>query len=138
MFNMAVLAGWGIGLGDFIVMPTVVVIEDDLSIRKFIGVNLRARGYTVLEAEDAEQGLSLLRANQPCLVLLDNRMPGMSGVELAQQIGADQSLAEIPVVLLTGAAPETLGDLSTVPIIAGVLLKPISVDELLSVVTAYT
>jgi chemosensory pili system protein ChpA (sensor histidine kinase/response regulator) len=119
-------------------MPTVVIIEDDASIRKFVSVNLRARGYTVLEAEDAEQGLSLLRANQPCLVLLDNRMPGMSGVELARQIGADQSLAEIPVVLITGAAPETLGDLSDVPTIAGVLMKPISVDELLSVVTAYT
>jgi CheY-like chemotaxis protein len=118
-------------------MSTVVVIEDDASIRKFVTVNLRARGYTVVEAEDAAQGLTALQTNRPGLVLLDNRMPGMSGVELARHIGADISLAEIPVVLITGAGPDALGDLSDVPGIAGVLMKPISVDELLSVVAAH-
>jgi CheY-like chemotaxis protein len=118
-------------------MSTIVIIEDDAAIRKFVTVNLRARGHTVIEAADGQQGLAVLYSNRPNLVLLDNSMPGMSGVELAREISVDQSLAGIPLVLLTGSGRESLGDLSDLPIISGVLMKPISVDDLLDVVAEY-
>jgi DNA-binding response OmpR family regulator len=118
-------------------MSTIVVIEDDAAIRKFISVNLRVRGYSVIEAADAQEGLNALRTHQTNLALVDNRLPGMSGVELARLIGLDKTLAAIPLVILSGAGPDDLGDLSDIQSVSGVLMKPISVEELLAVVTAH-
>lgn len=68
-------------------MATVVVVDDETDLRLLLGIALRRHGFDVVaEAVDGEDGLATvesLRPPVPDVVVLDNRMPGMSGVELA-------------------------------------------------------
>ena len=116
-------------------MPTIAIIEDSTAIRLFVAVNLKARGYRVVEADNAHDGLKLFSAEPLDLVLLDNGIPGMSGVDLARHTAADPLHAHVPIILLTGASHETLGDTSDIPTIRGILTKPISLDDLIQAVT---
>src|SRR5690349_22861333 len=64
----------------------VLVVDDDAAIRMVWALNLELAGFEVLEAEDGLLGLERAREDRPDLVLLDVRMPGLDGFELAQQL----------------------------------------------------
>jgi two-component system nitrogen regulation response regulator GlnG len=68
--------------------PTVLVIDDDAEVRYSINRVLSGQGYQVLEAGSGEDGVALVRRSPPDVVLLDNRMTGMSGLETLQHIRA--------------------------------------------------
>jgi two-component system, cell cycle response regulator CpdR len=59
-------------------MASLLIVEDEDNIRKFVATNLVARGFEVVEAGDAETGLDQLRTNPPDVLVLDIRLPGMS------------------------------------------------------------
>lgn len=77
----------------------VVVAEDDPDIRRLTSITLRRRGYEVLEASTGDAALALIRAERPDVAVLDDMMPGLTGVEVARALGADQATAGIPIVL---------------------------------------
>jgi CheY-like chemotaxis protein len=83
----------------------VLVVDDDDDIRESLEVLLRLHGYHVATAADGAEALARLKAEstRPCVILLDLMMPGMNGFELRTELTADQDLAEIPVVVITGA-----------------------------------
>jgi len=112
-------------------MPTILIVEDDSNIRQFVAVNLKARGYTVLQAENAEDGLQQLREHTPSALVLDIKLPGMSGWDMLVEIGADPSLLDIPVIIMT-ASPlsDHPGDISYSNI-ADKLVKPVSTADLM-------
>jgi DNA-binding response OmpR family regulator len=112
-------------------MPTVLIVEDDSNIRHFVAVNLKARGYTVLQAENAEDGLQQLREHTPGALVLDIKLPGMSGWDMLKQIDVDPKLLNIPVIILT-ASPlsDHPGDISYSNI-ADKLVKPVSTADLM-------
>lgn len=66
--------------------PTVLVIDDDRDLRYSLRRVLAASGYRVVEAESGEQGLEVAKAERPEVILLDNRMGGMSGVETLRRL----------------------------------------------------
>ena len=66
--------------------PTVLVIDDDRDLRYSLRRVLAASGYRVVEAESGEQGLDVAKAERPAVILLDNRMGGMSGVETLRRL----------------------------------------------------
>jgi len=87
----------------------IVVIDDsanDLAVtRRF----LQRKGYDVVTATSAEEGLALANRITPDAFVVDYRMPGMNGFEVTQRIKADPQLQTIPVLMLTGAnAPNTI------------------------------
>jgi DNA-binding response OmpR family regulator len=82
---------------------TVLSIEDTPGIRRLIRMTLEYDGFEVIEASDGHEGLELARNERPDLILMDVRMPGMSGVEVCKVLGADVQLSRIPVVMLTSA-----------------------------------
>jgi DNA-binding response OmpR family regulator len=112
-------------------MPTLLIVEDDRNIRQFVAVNLKARGYTVLQAENAEDGLQCVRENTPDGLVLDIKLPGMSGWDMLKHIAADPMLPNIPVIILT-ASPLT-DHVGEPPYhgIADTLIKPIGVTDLI-------
>jgi two-component system alkaline phosphatase synthesis response regulator PhoP len=115
-------------------MATVLIVEDEESIRRFAAVNLTARGYAVIEADNARDGLDMLRDRLPELVLLDMRMPGMDGFDLLEAKAQDPDIANTPVIVLTasmGAADAVEGEYTGV---VAVLHKPISASELIEAV----
>ncbi len=116
-------------------MTHILIIEDDSSIRKFMSVNLKARGYTVAEADSARAGLERLAAESPDLVLLDNGLPDQSGIELLKAVGSQPDPSDIPFVLITGTSREFLHDIPDVPYVVHILTKPISLNTLLEIVS---
>jgi DNA-binding response OmpR family regulator len=84
--------------------PLVLVVDDAEHIRELIRVILRDQA--VAEAENGEEGLLLVRALRPDVVILDVMLPLRSGLEVLAEIRADPELASIPVLVIT-AQPTT-------------------------------
>ncbi|WP_246024349.1 response regulator [Azospirillum ramasamyi] len=83
---------------------TILVVEDNVLMRKLFVRCLEEAGFAVVEASDATSVLSLMRESAPDLVVMDIVMPGLSGLELIKQIRADGDLAPTPVLAVTNLA----------------------------------
>jgi DNA-binding response OmpR family regulator len=68
------------------VQPTVLIVDDDNSIRTVITINLQVSGFSVLEAPDGKTALRMLERESVDIALVDVMMPGMSGWELADAL----------------------------------------------------
>jgi CheY-like chemotaxis protein len=112
-------------------MPSVLVIDDEANIRQFVAVNLKARGYDILEAASAEEGLLQLRNSAPAALILDIKLPGMSGWDMLKQVAADLESPNIPVIILTASALITHPDEQVYTNITAKLIKPISTTDLM-------
>ena len=109
----------------------MLIVEDDVSLRRAITRALRTTGRVIEEASSCETGLALL-VNEPDLVLLDVRLPDGSGVRIAQAAAALRR-APLLVVLSGEATPQeafTLAQLGAIQFLA----KPFSLDELLAAI----
>jgi DNA-binding response OmpR family regulator len=82
-------------------MPTVLVVDDDESIRSLVRYRLTQAGYEVLTAEDAIVAGHLVLGRPPDLIVLDVNMPYMDGFEFASALKADSTLPFIPIIFLT-------------------------------------
>jgi two-component system cell cycle response regulator DivK len=82
----------------------ILVVEDMEMNRKLVRIVLKAKGYEVLEAVDAEEALVILQKELPDLILMDIALPGISGEELTRQIKANSEWCHVPVIALTAAA----------------------------------
>ena len=109
---------------------TLVVVDDDESIRESLQLALELEGYRVETAGDGEQAFAWLQKNPlPCLLLLDLMMPVMDGWALLALLRADARYQELPVVIIT-AFGKGLSGAEHLP----VLRKPVELDDLLRVV----
>lgn len=112
----------------------VLYIEDNFHNRRIVNKVLASRGFTVVEAEDGEKGLEMVRAMRPPLVLLDITLPGMDGIEVVKNVKSDETIQHIPVIAVTASAMR--GDKERF-LEAGCddyLSKPIQVSELIDMV----
>ncbi len=85
-------------------MPTVLVVEDNPANMTLAVFLLESAGHRVLSARDAEAGLTLARAEQPDLILMDIQLPGMDGLEATTILKRDVATRAIPVIALTALA----------------------------------
>jgi CheY-like chemotaxis protein len=111
---------------------TVLVADDEPSVRMLVQATIDADGYNVIEATDGNEAWSLIQEHRPSLVLLDVRMPGQTGLEILRAIKAEPDLTAIKVILLTASAQES--DINA-GLLAGAdfyLTKPFSPRDLLS------
>lgn len=84
----------------------VLIVEDELAIREMMKFAFHNSEFVLLEAEDAEQAQVIVMDNRPDLILLDWMLPGMSGLELAQQLKSDTNTRDIPIIMLTARGDE--------------------------------
>lgn len=82
-------------------MPVVLTIDDDQFVRESLANFLEDFGYTVLQAADGLQGLELLAAHRPDLILVDLRMPRMDGLQVLAKV--QEVAPEIPIMVVSGA-----------------------------------
>jgi DNA-binding response OmpR family regulator len=85
-------------------VPTVLVVDDEARTRRLVGVVLRTAGFDVLDAEDGDSVVPLVKAQQPEAVVLDLKMPGVSGLEALRALRAAGE--DVPVIMLTGVLDE--------------------------------
>jgi CheY-like chemotaxis protein len=112
----------------------IAVIDDDRLIRYLLDLHLRKAGYEVFAAEDAVAGAHMVIERTPDLVLCDVEMPYMNGYDFITALRADPATRSIPVVFLT-VSPDV--EQHARQLSAGFLVKPITVDELLSTVARF-
>lgn len=119
----------------------ILIVEDDADTREMLASLLATEGFYAIGAEDGLEALHLLRTvrhrapNVPCLVLLDLKMPRLSGKEFRRAQLGDPTVAGVPVAVMSGATDlaqraQALGAVASVT-------KPIDVDLLLKVVRMY-
>jgi phosphate regulon transcriptional regulator PhoB len=85
----------------------VLVVEDEKDIRDLLRYHLEEEGYKVLEAEEGELALALVRRERPSVVILDIMLPGMSGLDICRAIRQDTETERVPIVMLTAKAAES-------------------------------
>lgn len=83
------------------VPPRVLIVDDSPDSRIIYARHLRDEGYDLAVASDGETALLLLTNSLPDLMLLDNRMPGISGLEVLQRLRAAANTADLPIVMIT-------------------------------------
>lgn len=86
---------------------TVLIVEDELDMRIFISTLLETSGYRPIMTRDGREGITKAREVDPDLIILDVMMPGEGGVQMYRQLKTDDSLMNIPVILLSGVAKKT-------------------------------
>jgi CheY-like chemotaxis protein len=77
-------------------MPRVLIVDDELSIRELLVRIVEAEGLEAIEADDGSVALELARAQTPDVILLDNIMPKMDGLEFLKALRADSGLKKYP------------------------------------------
>ena len=108
---------------------TVLIVEDDPSIRSLVADLLADEGYAVLQAENGRQGLRLARELTPSVIMVDQVLPEMTGLEVLERLHAQLATRHIPVILVSGLA-QTLRDGDHEA--DRVLSKPFDIDALLA------
>lgn len=87
-----------------ILMPTLLLVEDNEMNRDMLSRRLQRRGYAVACAVDGQEGLDLARSLKPDLILMDMSLPVLDGWEATRRLKADPELQAIPVIALTAHA----------------------------------
>jgi CheY-like chemotaxis protein len=109
---------------------TVLVVDDDASVRKSLLRLLTASGYNAVGAADGFEALRKAVQLRPDLILMDLRMPGPDGIGVTRTLREHSQLKDIPVIALSALAPAPEDE----KMFAQVLLKPASHAELLAAI----
>ena len=116
---------------------TILVVEDNPLNMKLVKGLLKIGKYHMLEANDAESGIQLIRSQQPDLVLMDIQLPGMDGLAATKILKEDPSVERIPIVALTSYAMQGDKEKAMEAGCTGYIAKPIDTRKFLETVSQY-
>ena len=117
-------------------MAKILIAEDERDIRDLVAFTLRFAGYEVFAAPNGEEAVELASKVNPDLILMDVRMPRMTGYEACKVMKANPLLKDIPVVFLTARGQETEIQQGLEAGAEEYLLKPFAPDQLTTRVKA--
>jgi len=113
-------------------MARILVAEDERDIRELIGFTLRHHGHTVLTAPNGEEALALALRELPDLVLLDIRMPRLTGYDVCRRLRAEPSTRDIPIAFLSAKGQEAEIQAGMDAGATDYILKPFAPDQLVN------
>jgi DNA-binding response OmpR family regulator len=111
-------------------MTKILIAEDERDIRDLITFTLRFANYDVVAASNGEEAVALARKEVPDLILMDVRMPRMTGYEACAAIKAEQNLKDIPVIFLSAKGQDSEIQAGLQAGATEYLLKPFAPDQL--------
>ncbi len=117
-------------------MTTILIVDDEKSMREFLKILLVKEGYKVITARDGDQALELMQNSPADLVISDIRMPGISGLELLARIKDNDE--DVPVIMITAFASPNDAVQAMKSGAYDYISKPFNVDEIKSVIHAAT
>lgn len=82
-------------------LPKVLVVDDEKSVRDLLFMFLEARGFHALLASSGEEAIALAKSESPNAIVLDVKMPGIDGVETCKRLRADEHTRYIPIIMVT-------------------------------------
>ena len=109
---------------------TLLIVDDDAVVRNLLEILLQEQGYRTLTASTGEQALALVAQQPPDLILLDAMMPDTNGYQVARQLKASASTANIPIIMLSGLGEQSARLLGLEAGAEDFLCKPFASDEL--------
>lgn len=112
-------------------MAKLLIAEDERDIRELITFTLRYAGHEVHQATNGEEALNMAKELVPDLILMDVRMPKMTGYEACRHIKAEDKLKNIPVVFLSAKGQETEIQTGLDVGATDYILKPFAPDQLI-------
>jgi DNA-binding response OmpR family regulator len=114
---------------------TILVVEDDTLLMNSIAEVLTNAGYKVLQARDGNEGLNIALKDHPNLVLTDNLMPILNGVDMVAKFRQDDWGKKVPVIIMTNMYnADTLNDSLEAGITDYVMKSDFSVDKVADLV----
>ncbi len=107
-------------------MPTILLVDDEPTIRYLLRASLEGQGYRLIEACDGPSALQSAQSELPDLILLDIALPGLNGLEVCHRLKDDPTTATTPVLLLTGYVDQTKREAAERAGAQGFIAKPFS------------
>ena len=109
-------------------VETILIVEDDTVVAAFLTAAIEQETpYQALLATSSSQAFEVVNECKPSLFLLDYRLPGMSGLELYDQLHATKELEDVPALIISASCPWQEVEKRKIPC----MRKPIELDELL-------
>lgn len=113
----------------------ILVVEDEANVRKLVTINLTSRGYQVLQAENGKEALRHLHNEKPAVMILDIKLPDLSGWEILDVIASDPTLTpDFPVLIMTASLGDANVDVTPYPSIIGIMIKPFKTEKLIATI----
>lgn len=114
----------------------ILIVDDEASLRTLVRANLEVDGLEVSEAVDGIEAMRMLAESQPDLILLDIMMPGKDGIEVLEDLAADEKLKGIPVILLTAKGEQEDLEKGVALGARGHITKPFDPEQMVRTVKA--
>jgi DNA-binding response OmpR family regulator len=114
---------------------SILLVESTRSVRRFYSANLTARGFSTREASAIESAWSEITDAPPRLIIMGLILTRSSGMDLLARLTANPAAADIPVLVVT-SQENLIDSLATFPDVRQVLVKPITVQQLVDAVEA--
>lgn len=84
----------------------VIIVEDEETLANNLADKMQSEGFSVITVANGEQGLDLIRAEKPHLIILDIMLPGLDGLSICRMVRNDPATARIPIIMLTARGTE--------------------------------
>ena len=117
--------------------PTVMVVDDSLTVRKVTGRLLERHGYLVVTARDGVEAMEKLQEVVPDVMLVDIEMPRMDGFDLTRNVRADARLSRVPIIMITSRTAEKHQSYAKEIGVSHFLGKPYQEDDLLEKISGF-
>jgi two-component system chemotaxis response regulator CheY len=115
-------------------MTTILTVDDSRTMRDMLRLTLASAGFRVVQAVDGEDGLSVLDAERPQVIITDINMPRLDGFGFIARVRSDQRFRGVPIlVLTTESSPEKKGQARAAGA-TGWIVKPFDAVKLVDVV----
>ena len=113
----------------------VLIVDDERTLARVIGIRFSAAGFEVDTAFYGESGIASATANRPAAIVLDVRMPDLTGFEVLERLRSDPRTASIPVVFLSANVQDSARAAAMAAGAVAYLTKPYDHAEVIEVVT---
>lgn len=110
----------------------ILIVEDEADVRNAVAYRLKAAGYSVITANDGQEGLETARREHPDLVVLDLMLPRMNGYQVCMALKYDEKYKNIPVIIFTAWKEEDNRKLAEDVRADAFISKPFEPEELMS------
>ncbi len=117
--------------------PTIMVVDDSLTVRKVTGRLLERQGYLVVTARDGVEAMEKLQQLIPDVMLVDIEMPRMDGFDLTRNVRADARLSKVPIIMITSRTADKHQNYAKQIGVSHFLGKPYQEDDLLAKIAGF-
>jgi chemosensory pili system protein ChpA (sensor histidine kinase/response regulator) len=117
--------------------PTIMVVDDSLTVRKVTGRLLERQGYLVVTARDGVEAMEKLQEVVPDVMLVDIEMPRMDGFDLTRNVRADARLSRVPIIMITSRTADKHQTYAREVGVSHFLGKPYQEDDLLEKISGF-